>query len=186
MVPALALWLPILLSAVLVFAVSAVIHMFLPWHKADLDDLPDEEAVRRALGPLSLPSGSYVVPKARSGADFKDPAFIQKMEEGPVLLMDVRPSGPPTMGKQFAQWFVYALVVGLFAAYVAGRALAPGAPYLEVFRFVGSAAFIGYALALWQMPIFYGKKWAWAATFTLDGFIYACLTAGVFGWLWPA
>lgn len=186
MVPTLVLWLPILLSAVLVFVTSSVIHMFLPWHKADLDDVPDEDAVRRAVGPLALPPGSYVVPRARSGADMKDPAFVKKMEEGPVMFMDVLPSGPPTMGKQLAQWFVYALVVGLFTAYVTGRALGPGATYLEVFRFAGSVAFIGYALALWQLPIFYGKKWAWAGTFTLDGLIYASLTAGVFGWLWPA
>lgn len=186
MIPLLSLWLPILLAAVLVFIASSVIHLLLPYHRLDADDLPDEESLRRALGPVELPPGSYIVPKARSAADLKDPVFVKKMEEGPVAFLDVRPSGPPNMGPQLGRWFVYALVVGLFAAYVAGRALGPGAPYLEVFRVTGTTAFVGYALALWQMPIFYGKKWTWAVTFTFDGLVYALLTAGVFGWLWPA
>ena len=29
------LWLPTLVSAVLVFVVSSIIHMVLPWHKSD-------------------------------------------------------------------------------------------------------------------------------------------------------
>jgi hypothetical protein len=40
-------------------------------------------------------------------------------------------------------------------------------------------------LAIWQSCIFHGKKGMWALTFSFDGLIYALLTAGVFGWLWP-
>ena len=40
------LLLPILLSAVLVFVVSAIIHMFTPWHAGDFAKLPDEDKVK--------------------------------------------------------------------------------------------------------------------------------------------
>lgn len=186
MVPALQLWLPVLLSAVGVFVVSSIIHMLLPYHRVDHDDLPDEDAVRDALRDVELPPGDYVIPRAHSMKEMSTPEFTARMEEGPVAFLSVKPSGPPKMGKQLARWFVFSLVVGFCAAYVAGRALAPGAHYLEVFRMVGTAAFLGYAVALWQMPIFYGRKWAWAMTFTFDGFVYACITAGFFGWLWPS
>ncbi|MGD2068113.1 MAG: hypothetical protein PVI57_05465 [Gemmatimonadota bacterium] len=185
MVPVLQLWLPILLSTVLVFLVSYVFHVVLPHHKGDHDDLPDEDAVRHALQGVDLPPGDYVIPKARSAADMQDPAFQKKMEEGPVAFLSALPPGPVRMGGQMAQWFVFSLFVGIFAAYVAGRSVGPGGEYLSVFRFAGVTAFVAYSLALWQLPIFYGRKWRWAATFTFDGLIYGLLTAGVFGWLWP-
>jgi hypothetical protein len=77
------------------------------------------------------------------------------------------------------------VVVEIFAAYIAGRALSAGAPYLHVFRFAGATAFVGYSLALWQMSIWYRRAWSSTIKATVDGLIYALLTGGVFGWLWP-
>ncbi len=37
-----ALWLPILLAAVIVFVASSIIHMILPYHKINYPPLPDE------------------------------------------------------------------------------------------------------------------------------------------------
>ena len=89
------------------------------------------------------------------------------------------------MGKNLVLWFLYSMVVGLFAAYIAGRALEPGAHYLQVFRFAGATAFVGYSLALWQMVIWYRRSWKTTLKSTIDGLIYGLLSAGVFGWLWP-
>lgn len=180
-----ALWLPILVSAVLVFFASAIVHMFLGWHANDYRALPDEEAVRRTLGPMAIPAGDYTVPRASSPADMRNPEFQEKMKAGPVLMVTVLPNGPASMGRNMGQWFVYLVVVSLFAAYVAGRALAPGAHYLDVFRFAGTTAFIAYAVGVWQMSIWYGRSWMTTIKDTIDGLIYALLTAGVFGWLWP-
>jgi len=44
-----ALWLPILVSAVVVFFVSAIIWMAMPWHKSDFSKTSDEEGARAAL-----------------------------------------------------------------------------------------------------------------------------------------
>ena len=107
------------------------------------------------------------------------------MKSGPVLMLTVWPNGPSKMGMSMVLWFLYTAVVGLFAAYIAGRALPIGAPYLHVFRFVGATAFIGYCLALWQMSIWYRRAWGTTIKATVDGLIYALLTAGTFGWLWP-
>jgi len=82
-------------------------------------------------------------------------------------------------------WFIYSAVVGFFAAYVAGRALPAEAEYLRVFRFAGVTAFVGYSLALWQMSIWYRRAWSTTVKATVDGLVYALLTAGTFGWLWP-
>jgi hypothetical protein len=115
----------------------------------------------------------------------RSPEFHEKMKRGPVVMMTVWPAGPMSMAKNLISWFLYTVVVGIFAAYVAGRALPPATDYLHVFRFAGVTAFIAYSVALWQMSIWYNRPWATTIKITVDGLIYGLLTAGVFGWLWP-
>lgn len=179
------LWLPVLLSAVLVFLMSSVIHMASSWHRNDYSKVPNEDRVMDALRPLTIPPGDYMMPRPMSTQEMRSPEFLEKMNKGPVMVLTVVPAGPPAMGKNLAQWFAYSVVVGGFAAYVASRALPPGAEYLSVFRFTGATAFAGYALGLWQMSIWYRRSWTSTIKATVDGLIYALLTAGTFGWLWP-
>ena len=181
----LSLWLPILLSAALVFVASAIIHMVLGYHRRDFKKMPDEDQVMEALRKFAIPPGEYLVPCAEGSRSMKDPTFLEKMTKGPVLVMTVRQSGPPRMAAGLAQWFLYCVVVSIFAAYVASRAVAPGAGYLQVFRFAGATAFLGYAMALWQSSIWYKRPWITTLKLTFDGLIYGLLTAGTFGWLWP-
>jgi len=183
MVPLTSLWLPILVSAVLVFVVSSLIHMVLRYHRSDYRKVPSEDEVMEALRRFSIPPGDYLIPCAGSPAVMKSPEFMEKMKRGPIAVMTIVPGF--AMGKRLVQWFLYAVLVGVFAGYVAGRALQPGAAYLSVFRFVGTVAFTGYALALWQNSIWYGRAWSTTLKSTFDGLVYGLLTAGTFGWLWP-
>ena len=180
-----ALWLPIVLSAVLVFLASFVLHMVLPWHKTDYGRVPGEDKLMDALRPMAIPPGDYMVPCPGNMEEMRSPAFAEKAKQGPVIVMTVLPNGMMSMTRNLAQWFVYIVVVSVLAAYVAGRALAPGAPYLHAFRFAGTTAFIGYSVALWQMSIWYRRALSTTIKATIDGLVYALLTAGVFGWLWP-
>jgi hypothetical protein len=113
------------------------------------------------------------------------PEFLEKMKKGPVMVFTVMPSGQMSMGRNLGMWFAYCCAVGAFAAYVAVHALPAGAPYRPVFRIVGITAFVGYTLALWQMSIWYRRAWSTTIKSTVDGVIYAALTAGTFAWLWP-
>jgi hypothetical protein len=185
MVAAYSLWLPILLSAVLVFVASSIIHMATPWHKGDYAKAPNEEKVMELLRPFALPPGDYMMPRPTDMSDMKSPAFMEKMNRGPVMMFTVMPNGPFAMGQNLVLWFLYTVVVGVFAAYVVAHALPVGAAYLEVFRLAGVVAFVGYALALWQMSIWYRRSWGTTIKSTIDGLIYGLLTAGAFGWLWP-
>jgi hypothetical protein len=179
------LWLPILLSSVIVFLVSSIIHMASPWHKSDYPQVPNEGKVMDALRPLAIPPGDYMIPRPASTRDMRSPEFAEKLRKGPVMVVTVVPNGPGSMGRSLSLWFLYSAVVGLFAAYVTARALPVGASYLHVFRFVGTTAFVGYSVALWQMSIWYRRAWSTTIKATVDGLIYALLTAGTFGWLWP-
>jgi len=185
MVSILSLWLPILLSAVFVFIVSSIVHMVLPHHRSDYSKVPDEEKVMGDLGKYNIPPGEYSMPRAESMKDMSSPDFIEKQKQGPVAMLTVLPNGPQNMGKGLILWFIFSIVVSIFAAYIAGRALGPGADYLAVFRFTGATAFIAYTMSSWSDSIWYGRKWSTTIKNTIDGLVYALLTAGTFGWLWP-
>jgi hypothetical protein len=184
MVPMTSLWLPILLSAVIVFVVSALLHMVLAYHRTDFGKVPNEDAVMDALRPI--PPGDYIMPHASDPSAMKDPAYLDKVKRGPMAVVTImRGDLQSAFKKSLAQWFVYSLIVSVFAAYLTGRARGPGAEYLDVFRFAGTTAFLGYALAMAQQSIWYGRRWSTTVKSMVDGLIYALLTAGVFGWLWP-
>jgi len=185
MVSLTALWLPILLSAVIVFIASSIIHMAIPIHKNDYRKLPDEEKVLDILRATGVTAGrGYILPFC-SHKDMKSPETIEKFKRGPVGLLTVRPSGAPTMGKFLAQWFVYCVAISFFTAYLTSRTRTPGTEYLEVFRVAGTFAFAAYSLAFVQDAIWKGENWGVTFKHMLDGLIYGLLTAGTFGWLWP-
>ncbi|HUN65270.1 MAG TPA: hypothetical protein VMW43_04150 [Bacteroidota bacterium] len=179
------LLLPIVLSSVAVFFVSSFIHMVSPWHKNDYPRLKDEARVMDALRPFAIPPGDYMIPRPASREDLRSPEYSEKLNNGPVVVMTICPTGPIAMGKNLAFWFIYSMAIGIFSAYITGRALPIGSEYLQVFRFVGATAFLGYSAALWQMSIWYNRSWSTTVKATIDGLIYALSTAGIFAWLWP-
>jgi hypothetical protein len=185
MVPITALWLPIVLSAVIVFLASFVLHMLIPIHRGDYRQLPDEEKISEALRSANVtPGRAYHFPFT-THKEMKSPATIEKFKRGPVGLLVIRPSGAPGLGKYLAQWFVFCLVVSFMTAYLTGRTRFPGTNYLEVFRVAGCAAFLAYGLGQLQDSIWKGQTWGVTAKHVIDGLVYGLLTAGTFGWLWP-
>jgi hypothetical protein len=185
MVPIPDLWLPILVATVLVFAASSLVWMVLPHHKSDTRRLPDEAAATDVLGKQGLAPGLYRFPWASTMAETKDPAFVEKLNKGPVGLLTILPSGPFNMARSLGLWVGYLTVVGIFVAYLTGRVLPPGTHYLQVFRVAGTAAFLAYSGAQLPAAIWWGKPLKAAVKEIVDGLLYGLLTAGAFGWLWP-
>ncbi|HUJ52224.1 MAG TPA: hypothetical protein VLX08_01595 [Steroidobacteraceae bacterium] len=180
-----ALWLPILASAVIVFVASSVIHMAPLWHRGDYPRMPREAEALEALRPLAIPPGDYFIPRAGSMKEMRSSDFKEKLNRGPVVVLTVMPNGPIAMNRSLVQWFVFLIVVGIFVALVTCRTLPIGAPYPRVFKVAGTVAFMGYALALCELSIWYRRSWTLTLKAAFDGLIYAALTAGTFGWLWP-
>lgn len=185
MVNLISLWLPIVLSAVGVFVVSSIIHMLIPYHRSDFKKLPSEDEVMGALRPFSILPGDYVMPYCGGVEGHKSKEYKEKTTKGPVAFMTVLPSGPQQMGASLVLWFLYSILVSIMAGYVAGIQNGPGAHYMTIFRFTSTVAFVGYSLALLQNSIWYKRNWAATLKSMFDGLIYAFVTAGFFGWLWP-
>ena len=177
------LWLPILLSAVFVFAASSIMHMVLPYHRSDYKKLPDEDKVLAALRSSGVSRAVYMFPHC-THKDMKSPEMQEKFKQGPVGMVTVLPPGI-NMGKSLAQWFAYCVVVGVFTAYLAGRTLPTGTEYLAVFRVAGTVAFMAYGVGQLVNGIWLGQPWSSVAKHFIDGLVYSLLLAGTFGWLWP-
>lgn len=178
------LWLPVVLSAVAVFIVSAILHMALKYHKRDYKALPNEEAVRAALGG-NLAQGLYMTPYCSDMKQMREPVMKEKFMKGPVATIVIRPRGEIAMGKYLALWFVFTLFASFVAAYVARHTLAPGASGIDVMRITGTIAFCIYGLGNITDSIWKGQPWSNTALELLDGAIYAVVTGLVFKLLWP-
>ena len=185
MVSVAALWMPILLSAVFVFVASSVLHMVLPYHWSDFHKLPAEDEVRDALRKFKIPPGNYTMPCPDSPKEMGTPEFLEKCAQGPVGMVTMMKNGPPAMGTNLAMWFAYCVGVGVFTGFVAGGVLETGTDYPSVFHVVGLVSFACYAGALVQNSIWYSLAWSVSVKNLVDGLVYALLTAGTFGWLWP-
>jgi hypothetical protein len=98
MVGIISLWIPILLSAVLVFIVSSIIHMLLPYHRSDFGKVPSEDHLMDALRKYDIPPGDYVIPYAGSPKVMRSREFAEKTTKGPVAFLTVMPSAPPRNG----------------------------------------------------------------------------------------
>lgn len=179
-----ALWLPIVLSAVIVFVASSVMHMLLTYHRNDYTKVPDEDKVMGALRAAGLKRGLYVFPHCTM-KEMKSPEMMEKYKQGPVGHLTILPSGPPAMPKFLGLWFGYCLLVSFFVAYLTGHTVAPGTHYLAVFRVAGTAAFLAYGLGVLPNGIWKGQTCGMTTKEVVDGLIYGLLTAGTFGWLWP-
>ncbi|HTI96837.1 MAG TPA: hypothetical protein VL425_10060 [Rudaea sp.] len=179
------LWLPILLSGVFVFIASSILHMLLKfWHMPDYHGFANEDEVRAAVRKGNPTPGMYMLPWCKM-EEMKQPAAQARFTEGPVAFIILRASGMPNMGKSLGSWFVFCLIVALFAGYIAIHALPVAAPYLHVFQIVGTAAFMGFAFGALPMAIWWGQPWGAVAKDMIDGLIYASITAGTFGCFWP-
>lgn len=177
------LWLPIVVSTVVVFIASSAVWMVLQYHNSDWKKLPDEEAARAAL--KGAAPGQYSVPHAVTAADRKNPELQAKYREGPAAMLYVVPHGSMAMGKQMVQWTIYCLAISFMVGYVTSVTVTASADYLHVFRVSGTVAVLAYAGAAPMRSIWFGSTWTSSIKDALDGLIYGLLTAGVFGWLWP-
>lgn len=178
------LWLPILLSGIAVFFVSSLIWAVIQYHNSDWQKIPDEESTRNALRGLGV--GQYSVPYAADNAAKASEDWQSRYKEGPIAMISVLPHGTLSMNRQLSRWFVYCIVISLLVAYVAGTALSAGADYMKVFQVTSTTTILAHGGGAGMNMIWFGATPRRTAKDVLDAIIYGLVTAGFFGWLWPA
>ncbi|MFI5403083.1 MAG: hypothetical protein ACHQ1G_09115 [Planctomycetota bacterium] len=179
------LWLPVIVSAVVVFILSSIIHMVLKYHRADHKPLPNDDAARAGLGGGSLAPGLYITPHCNDMKQAAEPAARAKYEKGPVAIVTILPNGMPAMGKYLGLWFGLCLLASFIAAYVARITLTPGPLGAEAMRVTGTVAFAAYGIGPIMDSIWKGQPWATTARSLLDALIYSVATGLIFRVMWP-
>ena len=180
-----ALWLPILVTAVLVFVASSLIHMVFKWHNSDFRKLANEDAVRAAVRAGSPTPGQYAVPHCADMKELQGEELRAKFREGPVALLTIKASGEPKMGGALGKWFLFNLAVATLAAAAALKLVGLDGESHRAAQIVGVLSLAAYGGGGIQNGIWMGKPWGSVAKDLLDALIYAAVTVLVFRWLWP-
>jgi len=183
----LALWLPILLSAVVIFIISSILHMVLKgWHTSDYKGFANEDAVRAAINAGNPTPGRYVVPYCTDSKDWGSEAMKQKYREGPVGHLTLGPIGLPNLGKFLGQWFVWALIVSAIAAYVAARVYGLNPSHdCRAAKLIGVIIFAGLGFGTITESIWAMRPWVTSVKYLVDSALYGLGSAATFYWLWP-
>jgi hypothetical protein len=182
----LSLWLPILLSAAVVFVISSLIHMVFKWHASDYNTLPNEDAVRTAIRAGNPGPGRYVMPFCKEMKDMGSEAMKQKYVEGPVGHVTILPNGVPAMGKYLGQWFLWTLAVAVVAALLTvGIFDLDPKRVRAATKLFAAVTFIAHGFGTVTESIWMGRSWSSSAKHLLDAALYAIGSGAVFYWLWP-
>lgn len=176
------LWVPILISTVVLFVLSFTAWVILPHHFNDYQRLPNEQQFMDAIGPMNLPSGNYMFPYADSKADQGTPEFAEKYKAGPRGTIQIFEM--PNMGVNMAKTIVFFLVTTVVIAYVTYAACPPKAAsqFLEVFRIAGTIGILVHASSGILNGIWFKRK---MITDSIDGVVYGLVLGLIFAIFWP-
>ena len=178
------LWLPILLSAAVVWIVSTIFGMPFLHHKNDFIGLPDEDAFMDSLRKSGIKPGNYLFPDFRSPAAMKSEKVSKALEAGPVGHLSVW-QPPLTMGGKLAATFIVYLVVSLLIAYLASVTLPKTAEFAKVFQVVGTAGILAYSFSFIPNAIWFGAYKRTIVASIIDGIVCGAITGAIFAWRWP-
>jgi hypothetical protein len=183
------LWLPIVVSAVLVFVLSAVTHMMVPFRKIEWGHLPTQDAIRAAL--RGATPGLYMFPIPAEVSERGKAESMSRWVEGPSGWLTLVHPGPMSWGRNLGLSFLMNLFVSFSVAYVATLTL--GAVSLQqiphervVFRVVATIGFLAYAVGPIYDAVWFWKPWRSLAMTAVDSLLYGLVMGGAFAWLWPS
>ena len=178
------LWLPILLSAAVVWIVSTIFGMPFLHHKNDFIGLPDEDAFMDYIRKSGIKPGNYLFPDFRSREAMESEKVGKALQEGPIGHLSVW-QPPLSMGGKLAATFIVYLVVSTLIAYHASVALPKTAEFAKVFQVVGTAGILAYSFSFIPSAIWFGAYKRTIVAGIIDGIVFGAITGAIFAWRWP-
>ncbi|QDU86905.1 hypothetical protein Pla175_02590 [Pirellulimonas nuda] len=172
------LWLPIVVGAAAVHIASTLAWTALPHHVPEWRPLPGEGELIAVLKKIAAPAGQYVFPHPKDPHPDQQAPDPNAPCQGNLIVYDKPVSMGAAIGKTLAFFFVATFVIG----YLASLGLSPASTKLDVFRFVFVAGLLTHVAARFPGAFWFKRK---TLLDSIDGTVYALLTAGAFVWLWP-
>lgn len=187
MTPLTELWLPILVSSVVVFILAMLAWTAMPHHRADIKELgkENEDKVMDLLKSTGIKPGVYMYPHCTHDKEYaKSEEFKAKWEGDCMGTLNVYP-GKPNMGRNMLLSMLVYLAIGVFVAYLTGLSRAPGADGMAVMQVAGTAAFGFYFFGSLCGGIWFGQPLRAFITNGADALVFGVATGAIFMWLWP-
>lgn len=179
------LWLPIVVSTVVVFILSFLAWAVIGHHKADMKRAPDQDALLAKVRELGLGDGVWVFPQPEAGADCKSAEVKKLFDEGPWGMLQLWPK--PNMGLNMLKSVVIVGVLTVFVAYLSSLALAgePDPGFMRVFRVAGAAAVLGHCFGGMVNDVWFAKPARFVVLDFIDKLVFGLATGAVFALMWP-
>ena len=178
------LWLPILLSAVAIWFISAIVWMALPHHKQDFVGLADEDGFMDYIRRSGIKPGNYVFPDFRGREAMKSEKMQKALSEGPVGHLSVWQM-PVTMGGKMVATFIVYLAVSTLIAYLTRVALPGPAEFAKVFQIAGTAGILAYSFSFIPNALWFGAYKRTIIASFIDGIVFGLITGAIFAWRGP-
>jgi hypothetical protein len=178
------LWLPIVLSAVVVWVLSFLFWAVLPFHHKDWKTLPDEAAVTGFIRGAGIAPGNYAFPNCTSAAQKKDPEFQKKWKEGPSGTLAVWPTNLSMPRNMLLTFLVY-LVIGVFIGYIGANAFTGPISQKQIFQVLGAAGVAAYSFSFVPNQIWFNHTPSAIVRNIIEGVIYGLATGLIFALMWP-
>jgi hypothetical protein len=177
------LWLPILLSAIVVFALSAASHMVLPWRRNEWGRITDAGALQGAV--RGLAPGQYGFPAAPDQKQQMTKEWQDRWAAGPSGWLTLARPGPMSMGRNMALSLLVFLFVAFVDAYLTAHMVGSPVRFYSLARVVFTVAFLSFAVGPIFNSIWYSRPWRAYLSDLVDAVLFSAAMAVVFGLLWP-
>ncbi len=177
------LWMPIVITGVVLHVASFIAWVVLPHHQKDFSKAPNEDALMDAVRKLNLPNDRYMFPYL-THQDHKDSAKIERYKKGPVGMLSVW--GVPNMGRNLGLTFVFFLIIAAVTAYIgwaAMGALPADARFMKAFQVIGAIGVLVFASSGQLNAIWFRRR---MLNEFLDGIAFGVIMGLIFAIFWPA
>ncbi len=178
------LWLPILVSGVVVWIASFVFWMAIGHHNKDVQAIPGEKEFKETINRLNIQPGNYGFP------DFHSCKGMSKEEK--MKLYDSRPMGllrvwaPVNMGVNMLLTFLFYLITSTVIGYLGWAALPhTHDAFGHVMQVLGTAGILAYCFASFPNDLWFQKSKRSMLMNLIDGVVFGLITGAIFAWLWP-
>jgi hypothetical protein len=178
------LWLPIVLSAVVVWIVATMAWVVLPHHKKDYIGLDDENGFMEYVKRSGIEPGNYLFPDFRDPQVMKSERIDKVMKEGPVGHLSVWPT-PLSMGSKMVTTFFVYLAVSILIAYLTRVAIPGAASFGRVFQVAATAGILAYSFSSIPNAIWFGSYKRTIVATLVDGVLFGAIIGAIFAWRWP-
>ncbi|MBL0870395.1 MAG: hypothetical protein IBJ18_07465 [Phycisphaerales bacterium] len=179
------LWLPIMISGVAVFVLSALGWMAVNHHAKDQRSLPDSKPLMDALEAMKAEPGVYMFPMACGhGSKEQKAAAMAEMFKKPTGV--IRIWKMPSMGGNMLSSLAVYLVISVLIAYLGWSAFgATNKSFAELFKVLGTAGVLAYSFAFIPNDIWFQNSRRATVLCVIDGVIYGLATGAIFAAMWP-